>query len=341
VQGDDPVTVTIRQVAKHAGVSVATVSYVLNNDPRISAETRERVLAAVAELDYHPNSWAQGLARKQADIVGLLMPRPRHADPFLLEFISGVMDVTAERQVGLLLLHPGEKPGEMPRELLRRRLSGVIVLESQAVDPRVEWLRRKAIPFVLFGRCQNEGVRYWLDVDNAAGARLAVDHLAALGHQRIGFISAPLQYMFAQFRLEGYQEGLRQNGLDLDPALVVEGDFSEESGYAATKRLLALPVRPTAVLAASDIMATGALRAIRQAGLQVPGDLAVVGFDGTQLSAVTDPPLTTVRQPIYDSGRQVAEMLLAAVADPEGDGRWELIQPSLIVRRSSGASSAG
>lgn len=330
-----PVTVTIRQVAKEAGVSVATVSYVLNNDPRISPETRERVLAAVAELDYHPNSWAQGLARKQPDIVGLLMPRPRHADPFLLEFIGGVMDVTAERQIGLLLLHPGERPDEMPRELLRRRLSGVIVLESQAIDPRVDWLQKKGIPFVLFGRCRNEGVRYWLDVDNVAGARVAVDHLASLGHRRIGFIGAPLKFMFAQFRLEGYQEGLQQNGLPVDPALINEGDLSEESGYQATMRLLALADRPTAILTASDIMATGALRALRESGLQAPDDVAVVGYDGTQFSAFTDPPLTTVRQPIYDSGRQVAEMLLAAVSEPESAGRWELIQPTLVVRRSS------
>ncbi len=330
--------VTIRQVAKHAGVSVATVSYVLNDDPRITQETRERVLAAVRELDYHPNSWAQGLARKQADIVGLLMPGPRHSDPFLLEFISGVMDVTAERQVGLLLLHPGSRTDDVPKELLRRRVSGVIVLESQAVDPRVEWLVKKAIPFVLFGRCRNEGVRHWLDVDNVSGARNAVEHLAGLGHKRIGFISAPLKYMFAQFRLEGYQQGLEHHGLTIEPALVVEGNLTEESGYAAARQLLALKHRPTALLAASDMMAIGALRAIKEAGLRVPDDLAVVGFDGTLVSAHTDPPLTTVRQPVYDIGRQAAEMLLDAVAHPGGAERFELIEPTLLVRRSSGAT---
>lgn len=332
-------TVTIKQVAKLAGVSVATVSYTLNNDPRITPETRERVLAAVRELDYHPNSWAQGLARQHADIVGLLMPGPRNSDPFLLEFISGVMDVTAERQVGLLLLHPGHDHDDLPRELLRRRVGGVMVLESQAVDPRVEWLLKRGIPFVLFGRCLNEGVRHWIDVDNAAGARMAVEHLVQLGHRRIGFISAPLKYMFAQFRLEGYQQGLAAHALPLDSTLVVEGKLTEESGYMAARQLLILSEPPTAILAASDLMATGALRAIKEAGLRVPDHVSVVGFDGTQVSAYTDPPLTTVRQPVYDIGRLAAGMLLDVAADPNTESRGELIQPSLVVRRSCGACS--
>ena len=331
--------VTIKQVARHAGLSVATVSYVLNNDPRVAAETRERVLAAIRELDYHPNSWAQGLARRQADIVGLLMPAPRHADPFLLEFISGVMDVTAERHVGLLLLHPGKNEDDPPRELLRRRLGGVIVLESQAIDPRVEWLQKRDIPFVLFGRCQ-QPVDYWIDVDNSAGAQMAIEHLIALGHKRIGFIGAPLKYMFAQYRLAGYRETLQRHGLPFDPALVLEGDLSEESGYTSARVLLRLPERPTAIMAASDIMARGVLRAAREEGLRVPGDVSVVGFDGTPFSAYTDPPLTTVRQPVYDIGREVAELLLQVVAHPDTESCGKLILPTLVVRGSSSAPRA-
>ncbi|WP_374711589.1 LacI family DNA-binding transcriptional regulator [Symbiobacterium terraclitae] len=332
--------VTIRQVARHAGVSVATVSYVLNNDPRVSPETRERVLASIRELDYHPNSWAQGLARRQADIVGLLMPAPRHADPFLLELISGVMDVTAEHHVGLLLLHPGNDADDLPRELLRRRLGGVVVLESQAVDPRVEWLQKRSIPFVLFGRC-HQPVDYWIDVDNAAGVRMAIEHLVGLGHRRIGFISAPLKYMFAQFRMAGYREALELHDLPFVPALVHEGDLSEESGYTAAAALLGQPEPPTAIMAASDIMATGALRAIKEQGLRVPDEVALVGFDGTPLSAYTDPPLTTVRQPVYDIGRKVAELLLKVVANPDTESHGELIQPTLLVRGSSAARGPG
>ncbi|HEY8347047.1 MAG TPA: LacI family DNA-binding transcriptional regulator [Symbiobacteriaceae bacterium] len=328
--------VTIRDVARHAGVSVATVSYVLNNDPRISPETRRKVLAAIRELDYHPNSWAQGLAKRQPDIVGLLMPAPRHADPFLLEFISGVIDVTAAHHVGLLLLHAGRGADDPPRELLRRRVGGVIVLESRAIDPRVEWLQKRGIPFVLFGRCQNVDVSYWIDVDNVAGARMAVEHLIDLGHRRIGYIGAPLMYMFAQFRLQGYREALEYHGLPLIPELVREGDLTEEGGYVSAAAMLQQKERPTAILAASDIMARGALRAIRDQGLRVPEDVALVGFDGTPLSAYTDPPLTTVRQPVYEIGRDVAELLLKIIAHPDTEKTRKLIQPTLVIRESSG-----
>jgi DNA-binding LacI/PurR family transcriptional regulator len=332
------VAVTIRQVAKHAGVSVATVSYVLNGDPRITAETAEKVMAAVRELDYHPNSLARGLARNQTDIIGLLVPRPRYvSDPFLLEFISGVGDVAAEHDLGLLLLPARAGQGAVPQQVLRGGVDGVILLESEAHDARVEALRKREIPFVLFGRCLDDEGVHWLDVDNVAGARAATDHLLDLGHRRIGFISAPLKFMFAQYRQTGYRQALGARGVAHDGALEVEGDLTREGGYAAAKRLLALPDRPTAILAASDLMAIGAVQAVREAGLTVPDDVAIVGFDGTPVAAFADPPLTTVRQPAYDIGVRAARMLLEVLQGQATDVRREIILPSLVIRRSSGA----
>ncbi|HWI60577.1 MAG TPA: LacI family DNA-binding transcriptional regulator [Symbiobacteriaceae bacterium] len=326
--------VTIRQVAKAAGVSVATVSYVLNGDPRITAETRERVMAAVRELDYHPNSMARGLARNQTDIIGLLVPRPRYvSDPFLLEFISGVGDVVADHNLGLLLLPARGQEQEVPQQVLRGGVDGVILLESEPRDPRVEALRKRSIPFVLFGRCLDDTGIAWLDVDNVAGGRAAVEHLRALGHQRIGFISAPLKFMFAQYRRQGFLEGV---GPSYDPTLEVEANLTQDGGYSAALKLLTRPDRPTAIVAASDLMALGAMQAAKELGLAVPDGLSIVGFDGTPVAAFADPPLTTVRQPAYDIGARATRMLLGLLRGELAEPGGEIIQPSLVVRKSTG-----
>lgn len=328
--------VTIRQVAKLAGVSVATVSYVLNNDPRVAPATRERVLAAVRALDYHPSSVARGLARRQTDTVGLVLPAARSvSDPFLLEFISGVGDAAQAHGLSLLLV-PAPPPADpVPAAVLRRQVDGVILQESEPHDRRVEVLRRRGIPFVLFGRCLDDEGVHWIDVDNAAGSRAAVLHLAERGHRRIAYIGAPRRYMFAQFREQGYWEGLQAAGLVPDAGLVVEGDLTQEGGYAAARHLLQQDPRPTAILAANDLMAIGVLRAAREAGLRVPSDLAVVGYDGTPLSAATDPPLTTVRQPGHSIGVRALAMLVQVIRGDASEPLRELVQPTLVVRQST------
>jgi len=332
--------VTIRQVAKHAGVSVATVSYVLNNDPRITPETREKVLAAVRTLDYHPNSLARGLARRQTDIIGLLVPRTRYvSDPFFLEFISGVGDVAGHLGMGLLLVPSGDPQAPLPSQVQSGRVDGVILMESEAHDRRVDSLRAKSMPFVLFGRCLDDSGVHWIDVDNVSGGRQAVEHLAGLGHSRIGFIGAPLRFMFAQFRREGYLQGLISSGITPDGSLELEADLTEEDGYSAARRLLALHPRPSAILAASDLMAIGAIRAAKEMGLRVPHDLAVVGFDGTPVSAFAHPPLTTVRQPAYDIGARAAHMLMDLLGGQAEEVRHEIVQPALIIRQSCGSTT--
>lgn len=332
--------VTIREVARRAGVSPATVSYVLNGTAVISPETREAVLAAVRELDYHPNSMARGLAHRRTFTVGLSVPRSRMvSDPFLLEYIAGVGDACAAAGYGLLLLPPGPDGGSGDSSGIAAvkagRVDGLLLLEAEVQDPRIPQLLADKVPFVLFGRSSEHPELVWIDVDGAAGGRMATEFLLGRGHNRIAHLAAPLRYQYARDRLAGYQAALIGAGLAASPDLVVEGDLSEAGAHSAMHRLLGLPQPPTAVFAASDLMAAGAIRAAAERGLKVPDQLAVVGFDNARVAGLTDPPLTTVEQPIAHLGQRAAGLLLSLVGGEEPPDRGVLVIPRLIVRASA------
>jgi DNA-binding LacI/PurR family transcriptional regulator len=334
---------TSRDVAKLAGVSRTTVSFVLNDVPgvKISEETRQRVLEAARQLDYHPTAAARTLVSGRTRRIGLILGEGEKrlaADAFLPTFLQGVMACVHHRGY-LLVVQTAEDvvSYEAYVSLIReQQVDGLILSGPTVDDPLLPRLAERGFPLILHGRVNLPGFRY-VDVDNHAGAYLAVEHLIELGHRRIGFISnAPLSSSGAADRLAGYKQALVDHGIPLDPDLVCLAAFLPETGQAAMKELLSLPVRPTALLAASDVMALAAIREIHEAGLKVPEDIAVVGYDDVSLAGYACPALTTVHVPAYGLGWTAVNLLVFLI---EGEREVESVnlETRLVIRDSCGA----
>jgi DNA-binding LacI/PurR family transcriptional regulator len=330
---------TLDQVAERAGVGRGTVSRVINGSPQVSEHTRRAVEAAVAELGYVPNLAARALVTRRTDAVALVISESEErvfSEPFFAGVVRGISAgvSAAGRQLVLALAAGEERPLE--RYLTPQHVDGVLLVSLHGDDPLPELLRTRGLPVVLGGRppCGYAGA--YIDVDNVGGAKAGVAHLVARGRKRIATISGPRDMGAGQDRLAGYRAALAAACLEEDPGLVVEGDFSEVSGLQAMRSLLAGHPDLDAVFAANDLMAIGALRALRDAGRRVPEDVAVVGFDDSPLSRVTDPPLSTVRQPVEEMGREMAEMLLRLISGADGDIHQSAVLPTeLVVRASS------
>jgi DNA-binding LacI/PurR family transcriptional regulator len=331
---------TLEEVAALAGVSRATVSRVVNGSPKVSPAVRAQVERAVAKLGYVPNRAARSLVTRRADSVALVVSEPHTrllSEPFFAGTVRGVSAALAETGVQLLLLIDHDPPdrGRLERYVVGGHVDGVLLASVHGDDPLPGILERAGVPAVLVGRPAGTGPASYVDADNRGGARQAVDHLARRGRRRIAAIAGPQDMGVGQDRLDGYRDGLQAAGLAGDGDLVEEGDFTEEGGAAAMARLLARPGRPVdAVFAASDLMAAGALRALRAAGRRVPDDVAVVGFEDSAVARYTQPPLTTVRQPIEEMGRQATRLLLAKVAG-EAAGMHLVLDVELVVRAST------
>lgn len=336
---------TIKDVARRASVSVATVSYVLNDSGSVSQETRERVLDAIKQLDYHPNAVARSLQSRRSDTVAfVLSARSRRVtDPFFMELVSTMVDESTRRGFNLLLsaaAHPSEESALFRRLAKSGRAAAFLLADTQENDPRLRTLGQLSVPVVTFGRTGSQDGHAWIDVDGRAGVRLAVEHLVDLGHRRIAFLAMTSSFHCAGEREAGYRDGLAAAGLAIEGRLIVSEELTEDGGYRAMSRLPELEAPPTAVVASSDVMAFGAMRAIRECGLEPGIDVSVVGFDDIALAASTHPALTTVRQPIAEIGRELVRLTVSLVrkSGNEGNGgsqRHHLIVPELIVREST------
>ena len=330
---------TLEQVAALAGVSRATVSRVVNGSPKVSPEVRAQVERAVARLGYVPNRAARSLVTRRAGSVALVVSEPHarfFSEPFFAGMVRGVSAALAGTGVQLLLLIAQDLDrGRLEPYVVGGHVDGVLLASLHGDDPLPATLDRAGVPAVLVGRPAGPLPASWVDADNRGGARAAVAHLAARGRRRIATITGPLDMGVGLDRLDGYRDGLAAAGLAAGPGLVEPGDFTEEAGAAAMARLLARPGPPVdAVFVASDLMAAGALRALRAAGRRVPEEVAVVGFEDSAVARYTQPPLTTVRQPIEEMGRQAARLLLAKVAG-EATGMHLVLDTELVVRASS------
>jgi DNA-binding LacI/PurR family transcriptional regulator len=329
---------TLEQVAALAGVSRATVSRVVNGSPGVSPVVRAQVERAVAKLGYVPNRAARSLVTRRADSVALVVSEPHarfFSEPFFAGMVRGVSGALAETGVQLVLLIAQDLPGcgRLEGYVVGGHVDGVLLASLHGDDPLPATLERAGVPAVIVGR-GGPGASY-VDADNRGGARAAVAHLAGRGRRRIATITGPLDMGAGRDRLDGYRDGLAAAGLPADPGLAEPGDFTEEAGAAAMARLLARPGPPVdAVFAASDLMAAGALRALGAAGRRVPEDVAVVGFEDSAVARYTQPPLTTVRQPIEEMGRQATRLLLAKVAGEAG-GMHLILDTELVVRASA------
>jgi DNA-binding LacI/PurR family transcriptional regulator len=338
---------TSADVAKLANVSRTTVSFVLNDVPgvKISEETRQRVLEATRELDYYPASSARALASGRTQRIGLVLGEGQDrlsADAFLPSFLQGVTASVRRRGYRLVLQMAEDVTSrEAYMGLIReQQIDGLILSGPRYDDPVLHELAERAFPMVLHGYVPGAPFPC-VDVDNQSGARQAVEHLIGLGHRRIGFISnAPLCYSGAQERFVGYQKALAEHDIALDPDLVRPAAFLPETGQEAMEELLELRTPPTAVFAAGDVIALGAMSALHAAGAGVPDEVALVGFDDIFLSAYVYPPLTTVRVPAYGLGWTAAEQLIALI---QGDHEVDtvILETELVIRDSCGASQNG
>jgi LacI family transcriptional regulator len=335
---------TAKDVADLAKVSRTTVSFVLNNVPgmRISDETRQRVVEAVRQLDYHPDATARRMVRGRTNIIGFVLrqtPDQVFADQFLPEVLHGLSKAAAAQGYHILIEPaPPDDPSSYLRLIRERHVDGVVLSGPRFDDQDLLRVHAEGAPVVLMGQLPNSGLPF-VDVDNVGGAMLATRHLITLGHRRIAFISnAMAAYTASAQRLSGYQQALADAGLPCDEALIRYGDFTAVSGEAAMNDLLTTTApHPTAIFVASDTVAIGALKAIRHAGLRVPHDIALASFDDAPLSELIDPPLTTVRLPAYGLGWGTAEMLIRLIHHDEIREPGVLLETELIVRKSSGA----
>ena len=335
---------TLKDIASELGISITTVSRGLAGYDDVAAETRQRIQETAASLGYKPNILARRLQKQRTDTLGFIMPTfgPRFSDPFFSEFIAGIGNKAAEQEYDLLVsTHAPESEQEKQayaRATQRGWVDGLIVIRTRENDSRIQHLHEQNFPFVVFGRTNLPFDYPYVDEDGVAGMRLLVQHLADLGHQRIGFIMPPAGLMFSQYRLQGYYETMAANNLPVAPEWIVEGDLTQRSGAEAAERLLAVQPRVTAVICGNDLMAMGAINQMQQNGLTVGTDIAVAGFDDIPASAYSNPPLTTLHQPIYDIGRQTCAMLIDIVNGRAPENPSVLLTPTLIVRASSGSS---
>jgi DNA-binding LacI/PurR family transcriptional regulator len=331
---------TIKTVAARAGVGRTTVSRVINGSELVSEKARAAVLAAIAELNYVPNSVARGLVTSRTNSVALVIPESESrlgSEPYFSAVIRGVSTTLAETrtQLQLVLVRDQAERDQLTESVAERRVDGVLLVSVHEHDPLPGLLEDMGLPTVLAGRRSPDESLSHVHSDNAGGAATAVTHLLARGRRTIATISGPLDMDVARSRLQGWREALKEAGHEAAERLVAPADFTEEGGEAAMRSLLEQVPELDAVFVASDVMAAGALAELRRQGSRVPDDVAVVGFDDSIIARHSNPPLTTVRQPVEEIGSMIARILLEEIGDPEGPRRHVVLPTELVVRESS------
>ncbi len=329
---------TINDVARHADVSTMTVSRVVNKSDYVSAATRARVERAIAELGYVPNALAQQFRSKRTKTIALVMADI--TNPFFTTVARGVEDVAGPRGFGVLFCNTDEsetREVEYVSMLVQRQVDGVLLVPATSSSRSLAILRAQNVPVVIVDRRVRS---HQVDVvrgDSVAGAHALAQHLIQLGHRRIAILAGRKIVSTSVDRVTGFTRALAAAGIRQDPRLVRYGGYHQSEGYAMALEVLDERPAPTAIFAANNFIAVGAMRAIREAGLHAPGDLSIVGFDDLPPDWSMDPFLTVVAQPAYTFGQRAAELLLERIDGQAPDGARELVLPGeLIVRRSSG-----
>jgi len=329
--------VTRKEVAERAGVSVAVVSYVVNDGPRpVSTETRAKVEKVIEELGYYPNELARSLSRKQTATIGLITPSL--LNPVYAEIADSLERFCTAEGYMVMLCGTGRDPNKEKKlaETLRaKQVDGVVIMPSQALQEILSPLQQAHIPTVVLEHDLAD--THCIVIDDRQGGRLAMQHLLSLGHRRIGLIKRETYSPHGYWREVGCREMLEESDISLDPALVIESKAGQAAGYAAMQQLLALPNPPTAVFCHNDVLAMGAIRAIFDAGLVVPADISVVGHDDTLSIAYLNPPLTTVKFPVMEMGHRAGQIILELVQQPDSLPAQTITLPVELVVRASTA----
>jgi DNA-binding LacI/PurR family transcriptional regulator len=342
---------TMVDIARQAGVAPMTVSRVINENGYVSAEMRDKVQQAVKELNYHPNGLARSLKRQRTQVVGILLPDI--ANPFSAQLVSGIQEMLMARGYSSFICISERSAAREEagiRALFDHRVDGIIVATRETLEGNelLERLTERNLPLVVVGRNWRHTQVDRVTADHGKGGYDATDYLISVGHRRIGFVGATRVSGAHLQRFQGYLRALREHDLELDEQLIVgpeavagPGYSTQQDGYQCMQRLLALTRRPTAIFARNDFTAIGAMCAIHDAGLRVPEDFSVIGFDNVPLAAYTSPPLTTVHQPTPEQGRQAATLLLERIEGDRAKARREIILDcQLIVRQSTAPRKA-
>jgi DNA-binding LacI/PurR family transcriptional regulator len=330
---------TLDDVAREARVSRQTVSNVINAPERVSEHTRVATEAAIERLGYRSHTIAKRLRERSSRLIGYRVPPAQRGalHPVLDRFLHALTAAARARGYSVLLFVPEEDNGEadVHEEMLRTStVDGLVLTDTTQGDARIEFLANRGLPFVSFGRTDLDVPYSWVDVDGASGTRAAVRHLTSRGHSRVAYLGSSRDLSFSHDRRRGYAEGLAAAGIDPDPMLELRLPDDVEEAATATERLFTLDAPPTAAVAASDVLAFGAIRGARSVGAQVGGHgFAVIGFDDTPIAPLVSPPLSSVRQPLEEVARTLVRMLADRIegAPPEG----VLVQPELMLRESA------
>jgi LacI family transcriptional regulator len=326
---------TIYDVAEAAGVSISTVSHVLNQTRFVSQETKERVRDAVERLNYRPSSLARAMVRQETRTIALIVPD--NINPFFAELARGIEDYGFNAGYNVILCNSDRSASKEVAYLdmlISKRVDGIIYMTADTAKERLQPLRENKIPVVTFDRDYEETDAILLD--NFQGSYNATRHLLDLGHRRIGCITGPDSPSRSGDRVRGYKAALAEAGVAVDDALILPGNWTYASGLEAAQALWRLPLPPTAIFACNDTMAVGAMAWLQAAGLRIPEDVSIVGFDNITLAAYTCPPLTTVETPVVEMGQQLCQMLLDRIAGklPAGPQRLT-VSSQLLVRQST------
>ena len=331
---------TMKQVAERAGVSTSTVSHVINNTRKVSADVRERVLAIIAETRYIPSAVARSLKNDRTHTIGMMVPNS--SNPYFAELIQGIEDAAFKLSYNIILCNAYDDPVKQAaylRVLLEKRIDGLILVASGADATLAELLSTASVPMVLVDR-EVAGVEAdFIESNHAEGGYLATRYLIGLGHRRIACVSGPADLQPSRDRVAGYHRALTEAGIEIDPACLVHSDFTSEGGFNAFGQLLRLPTPPTAIFASNDLMAIGGICAAAEAKVRVPEQLSVIGYDDIALASYSTPRLTTVAQPKYAMGEMITQLLLARIAGGNLPLRRELLTTTLVERQSTAPPS--
>ena len=332
---------TLKNIAERVGKSVTTVSRALHGYDDVSPETKMLVRKVAEEIGYTPNIIAQRLQKKTTDTIGFVIPTygPRFTDPFFTEFLAGIGNTAAKLGFDLLVsTHPisEEEMRSYQNKVQSYRVDGFILVRTRRDDARIQYLCNINFPFVAFGRTEGDCPFPYVDVDNRYAMKMIADHLVKLGHRKIAYIGAPNYLMFANERLAGFKEALKEHDLDLSSSMCKVGDLTQKSGLEQTEALLDYPDPPTAIVTCNDLMALGVIRTAQKRGLQIGEDLAVIGYDDIPQAEHNLPSLTTIHQPIYQIGSKVCNMLICLLKGEVLVDQKIIMKPTLIIRESCG-----
>jgi LacI family transcriptional regulator len=327
---------TIGEIARLAGVSKTTVSRVLNNKPDVNQETRERIMSLIEQKNYHPNAFAKAISSQKSDSLGLIIPYEAEyifTNPFYVEVLRGVSTQANVMGYYLNICYPHDQ--NYVDIFKQKRVDGFILISPGSKHLSIiESLKKEGAPFVATAKIPSEKHLTYVDVDNFIGGVMATEHLVKLGHRRIGFVGKPTLTSSTD-RFDGYKDSLKRHHIQFDESLVKISDTSSiEGGYLAAMELLEMEQKPSAIFLTNDLLALGAFKAIGEKGMNVPGDISVIGFDDIPMADYVNPPLTTIRQPAFEKGVEACKMLVNYLEN-KAPLQSMTLDLELIVRKST------